>query len=171
MNIKFTRKVTSEEQAKFLECFIGPRYLEDADINGNRDTEDGEELKQHLPNCVLEGENIPKPMQYGTEKDLAVRILINIDNGKVVDWPRDVTASFHYKSCDINVFRLLDKNMNVIYETPGGETEYVMGPDFMNEYGDYFVLGVDAEGFIIDYDKDEMEYEIKHWIKFHENDD
>ena len=171
MNIKFTQKVVKTANAKYLECWIGARYLEDAEINGDRDTDAGDLLRAHLPNVFTKETAAPKPLQGYVDSNVVARILINIDNGKVDNWTEGVNASFHYKSCDINVFRLLDKDMNVIYETPNEDTEYVIGPDFMNEYGDYFVLEVDADGSIIDYDKDEMEYELKHWIKFHEDND
>jgi hypothetical protein len=169
MKLKFMKRINVEAKAKYLECWIGVRYLEDAEINGEDDTDSGDLLSANLPQVFTKESDAPKPMRGYTDNGVVAHILINLDNGKVGNWTEGVTAKFHYKSCDINVFRLLDADMNVIYETPNEDTEYVIGPDFMNEYGDYFVLRVDADGFITDYNKDEMEYEIKRWIEFHED--
>ena len=129
--MKIKLQVTQEFDVKYLLAEVGARYWEDATVNGIEDTE---------------GDLIPcregdywKPM-------------IDIETGKIVNWTIGETASIHYKSCDDNVFKLLDADKNVIKEIDG----YVINMMCPNDigYGDYVIMDIDAEGVIAGFEAD-----------------
>lgn len=150
-------------QAKYLYCYIQPRYWEDSDINGEEDDVNGTLFKKFFSHYLMSSEmmiNLGLPERYAND---FFRIVIDLDNGCVIDWPEGISAEFGYKSCDMNVFALLDKDHNIIYETPEGETEYVIGPKFMNDYEDYFVLKVNEDGTIKNWNSKAMIEYLQHW--------
>jgi hypothetical protein len=103
------------------------RYWEDAEINGVQDTE--------------EGDNIP----------LKVGILweprIELETGRVIDWPQGTTADIHYKVCDQGEYWLEDAEGKRL-KWKG----YYVPNDLLaigdNGYGDYIILKISAEGII-----------------------
>jgi len=78
--------------------------------------------------------------------------LIEVETGKIVNWEQGKTAKIHYKSCDDNLFKLLDENKNVITSIDG----YVI--DMMcpvgEGYGDYVIMNIDENGIIKDWEAD-----------------
>ena len=99
-----TLKVITESgvPVKFLRARCGVRYWEDAEVNGKAD-EDGSLI----------------PCRNGEEWCP----LIDLAEGRIVDWPPGTTASIHYKVCDEGVYELLDKNCKVVIRCDG----YVIG--------------------------------------------
>ncbi len=110
----------------YLKVAAEARYYEDAKLNGEADIE-----------------NEPKvPFLVG-------RVwcpTIELETGKVIDWPEGLTADIHYKVCDQGCYRLLDADRNVLIEKDG----YV--PDILspggNGYGDYIIMKIDGAGQI-----------------------
>lgn len=158
----------STEFPAFLQCWIGASYWEDTSFNGEDDTENADFLRNNFPESFFLShekigyEPVKKDMERYNQDYLYLEI--NLETGVVLNWPKGVTADFHYKSCDMNYFRLLNKKYTILAQTPEGDSEYVIGPSFMNEWGDYFVLRVNEEGYIINYDVDEMEAALQEWI-------
>ena len=64
------------------------RYWEDAEINGTGDTEDGTLIP-------LKVGNLWKPS-------------IELETGRVLEWPQGTTADIHYKVCDQGEYWLED---------------------------------------------------------------
>lgn len=159
-------KITTEVNPHILECWIGARYWEDSKFNGKYDDEYGNFVKSHFgPDFIKHDDNIDHPAKRISEIyhfDF-LYLKIDLDDGTILNWPEGITANFNYKSCDQNFFRLLDKNGSVIHQSK--DSEYMIGPKFMNDYGDYFVPNVDEDGNIEDYDKDEMEESLIDWIE------
>ncbi len=129
MKVELVKKMTYE--VKYLLVKAGARYWEDSDVNGVEDTE---------------GTLIPfRKGDYWCPK-------IDMDEGRIVDWPEGMTADIHYKVCDDGKYTLTDAEGNVIAIDKG----YV--PDFLSPagdpgYGDYIIMQVDGTGMILEWRK------------------
>jgi len=110
----------------FLKVDAEARYYEDAKLNGAEDSYEEPKV----------------PFLIG-------RVwcpTIELETGKVIDWPEGLVADIHYKVCDQGCYRLLDVDRNVLVEKDG----YV--PDILcpggNGYGDYIIMKIDGAGQI-----------------------
>lgn len=117
------------------------RYWEDAEVNGVPDDR---------------GEWIP-----GRAGD-TWNIRINLNTGRVLDWPENTTASIHYKVCDGGEYWLEDISGAVSFKWCG---EYV--PDrFLchgsRGYGDYIILDINSQGCIENWSRPTID--SKDWI-------
>lgn len=134
--MKFEVKETVTKEVKYLSVACGVRYWEDATVNGVED-EDGSLI----------------PFRQGG--DWAP--LIDVDEGKVVDWPEGTTASIHYKVCDDGAYSLLDKDKNAI-KTIEGYVPNCMCPEEAG-YGDYVIMEIDGSGKISGFEPSFGEFE------------
>lgn len=129
--MKFTVKTEAVKTVKYLRAECGVRYWEDATVNGV-DDENGD-----LIPC-REGE--------------AWAPLIDLETGKIKDWPEGTVADVHYKVCDDGAYELLDENRQVVRRIEG----YV--PDIMcpkgEGYGDYVIMDIGPDGVIADWRPD-----------------
>lgn len=125
-------KVKQKIDVKYLGVSVKVRYSEDATVNGVEDT-DGELMP------LMDGENW--------------EILIDINNGAILDWPKGTTAKVHYKVCDEGRYTLLTELHDLIVAL---EDAYV--PSMLsigqNGYGDYIILNIDENGFIENFKAD-----------------
>lgn len=103
------------------------RYWEDAEINGVIDTEDG----QKIP---LKKGNLWKPV-------------IDLQTGRVIDWPQGTTADIHYKVCDQGEYWLEDADGKRL-KWKGSYVPNDLLAIGDNGYGDYIILKISAEGII-----------------------
>lgn len=133
-------KIEKEFDLAIAECQIFARYWADSEVNGVED----DAFAPTMP-CV---ETIKNPWTF--REELAWCPIINLNNGKIMNWKEGVKASVHYKSCDENLVAIIDVDGNVVkrYE------DYV--PDFLCPkeagYGDYVIMDIDENGFIQDFD-------------------
>lgn len=74
---------------------------------------------------------------------------VNIDTGKIEDWPQGKSGRVEMKVCDEGTYRLLS-NGKVITSL---ENEYVPHGVVPGEYGDYVDLQIDATGTITNWPK------------------
>lgn len=118
-----TIKVNKSVDLKYLSFTVGPRYWEDATVNGVEDT-DGDLI----------------PFRDGDDWNVS----IDIDKGIIMKWPQGTTAEIHYKVCDDGTYFLKeeDETIRLIKE------DYV--PNIMpgEHFGDYIILNVDETGKI-----------------------
>lgn len=109
----------------FLKVEAEVRYSEDAVVNG-----------------VSDDDGVLMPLLNGANWCPT----IELETGKVVDWPQGVIADIHYKVCDQGRYLLLDADLNVLAEKDG----YV--PDILSPggsgYGDYIIMKIDGTGQI-----------------------
>lgn len=117
-----------------VECV--PRYWEDTTVNGI-DDEDGSRIP------FREGDRW-KPQ-------------IDLETGKIIDWPEGMTANIHYKVCDEGMYWLgTQDNPKMFQYGEPGDWSYVPD-DFLchgdNGYGDYIILIVDGSGQIRQYER------------------
>lgn len=123
--MKFDRMVKETVDAAYLHADMGVRYWEDARVNG-----------------VEEGDDPTIPFAEGD----SWRITIELETGRIVNWPYGVTASTYYKVCDAGVYHLLDAQLAEVAKkdgyvpamlSPGGEG-----------FGNYVIMDIDGDGRI-----------------------
>lgn len=123
MNIEITKKETVD--IKFLQVSAGVRYWENGTVCGIDDDE---------------GTLIPHRVGDRWEPK------IDIESGRIIDWPANVSASLHYKVCDDGKYSLMNDAGSIVLQKEG----YV--PDIMcpkeEGYGDYIIMDINEEGFI-----------------------
>lgn len=132
--MEFNVNIPANINIKYLKIDAGVRYWENGEINGVCDKEDGCPMMPFAQECETKGEYRWRPT-------------IDIETGKIVGWPKDVTASVHYKVCDDGRYSLYTEGNTPIVETT--DNCYVL--DCIGEYGDYIVMNIDGEGLIKDW--------------------
>ncbi len=129
-------KETKKYDVKLLVVDAGVRYWEDAIVNG---IEDKEGLKI--------------PCRNGD----SWKPTIDLEEGRILGWPKGTTASIHYKICDDGIYTLYDENFNKIKKIDG----YV--PNMLcpvgDGYGDYIIMNVDKNGIIENFKCDFLEFQ------------
>lgn len=162
MEIEITTKVKKE--IKYLGATMGVRYWCDCEYST-----DGENwIDPCVEDTEEESENMKKMTPLVVNKDIGYRpsdyweIVIDIDNGRVLNWPENFWLKTHYKVCDDGEYVFLDKEgKEVVNITKEYEQYYV--PDFLaledSGYGDYVYLNIDNEGNIEHADR------MRAWIK------
>ena len=118
--------------AVYLRAICGVRYWDDAEVNGKTD----DEGKPTIPFAVNE----------------TWCPLIDLEAGRIVDWPQGTTASVHYKVCDDGSYSLLDADKAELL-TIDGYVPRIMSPK-ENGYGDYVIMDIDADGKIANWRSD-----------------
>ena len=111
--------------ARFIELKAEVRYWEDAYLNGEED---------------IDGKI---PLRMGKNWTP----VIDLDNGRVMDWPEGVTADIHYKVCDASEYWLLDRAGERIAKWKD------------NGYGDYIVFKIGDDGLIEGWTKPDIDSE------------
>lgn len=117
-----------EVYLKTLHISVGVRYWEDGKVNGIED---------------IEGNLIPLKNSDSWEP------VIEIDNGKIIDWTIGTIASIHYKVCDDGTYLIKDQEGDTIFEYCG-YVPICMSPK-ENGYGDYIIMDIDENGIIKDW--------------------
>lgn len=130
------------EGAVYLKVEARVRYWEDAEVNGAEDTD---------------GDLIP------LRKGDTWCPLIDIREGRIIDWPKETTAKIHYKVCDEGEYWLLNWDLQTVAKWGG----FYVPDDLLcpngNGYGDYIILNVDGEGQIEGWLADEFDFEPERW--------
>ena len=129
MEIEVT--VKKKVNAVYLKAECGVRYWDDAEVNGEQEAEDSP--------------TIP----FASPKNETWTPVIEIDSGRVVDWPEGTTASVHYKVCDAGRYSLLDADKADLI-TIDGYVPRIMSPK-ENGYGDYVIMDIGPDGLIADW--------------------
>jgi len=123
------------KDAKILEVDAGVRYWEDATINGFED---------------IDGTLVP------FREDNRWKPKIDLDNGKVLNWPIGTIARIHYKVCDDGEYWLLDKDEKRIAKYK----DYYVPSRFLcfgdDGCGDYIIFNIDENGSILHYIKPQI---------------
>jgi hypothetical protein len=113
--------------ARYIKVAAAPRYWEDATINGEAD-EDGSRVPHRTGELWLP--------------------IIDLKEGRLLDWPVGVEARIHYKVCDAGEYWLLDENRQRIAKWKG----FYVPDEFLchgdNGHGDYIIFKVGPDGVI-----------------------
>jgi hypothetical protein len=134
---KITLNASTEHEVKYLQADCGVRYWEDGTVNGVVDDDDN-------------------PAMPFASKD-SWKILIDIEAGVIIDWPKGTTADVHYKVCDDGVYSLLDADRKEVKQIDG-YVPSIMCPEG-NGYGDYVIMKIDGDGKIANFVPDLSDFE------------
>ncbi len=126
-------------KVKYLNIDAGVRYWNDSCINGNEDADDDPKM--------------PFAIKIKDSK-WRWRPIIEVEQGKIVNWPTYIYAAINYKVCDDFYCAGVDENGVVLAEY-GGYVPTIMSPDG-GGWGDYIIMHVNAEGIIENWDKELM---------------
>jgi len=105
------------------------RYWEDTEVNGVEDT-DGTLIPFREGDCWCP--------------------IIDIDEGKIINWPSSKEAKIHYKVCDACYCELLT-DQNVVVSKYDGYVPNILCPED-GGYGDYIIMNVNGDGIINKWD-------------------
>lgn len=129
-------------EAVYLEVDAGVRYWENARINGEEDSV-GDKM----------------PFRNGDRWQPVIRI----SDGVVMNWPKGMTASIHYKVCDDGEYFLQDANGSRIRKYK----DYYVPEEFLchgdKGYGDYIIFSIGPDGEIEKYRRPAIDAE--YWIE------
>lgn len=156
--MKINRTIKIEQDIKYLKACMGIRHWQDCDYSKDdgktwidaceEDTvEESENMKEITP-CVIK-----KNIGYG-DSDYW-EIIIDLDNGKILDWPNNISIRTHYKVCDDGEYIFLDENKEEVVNITDKYDQYYV-PDFLaiedDGWGDYVYLNIDNQGNIEHFD-------------------
>jgi len=128
----FTMNVPTTVNVTKLYCVMGVRYWEDATVNGKPEDEDG-----------------PK-MPFAVGDTWAINI--DLETGKIDNWPGGVTARTHYKVCDAGAYSLIREDGRVA-ASRDGYVPSMLAPNG-GGYGDYVILDIGPDGTIASFRAD-----------------
>lgn len=115
------------------------------------------EFKKHIP--FIERKDI------GYKESDYWCITIDINEGKVLNWPKGYCLNTWFKVCDDGLYQVIDIDGNVVWDSM--KTGYYYVPGFLciddEGYGDYMDLTIDGEGYIKDW-KTKGIRELKEYI-------
>ena len=123
------------KSAKFIELDAGVRYWEDATLNGQEDTQG-----------VM-------PFRDGDRW----RPIIELENGRVLYWPKGLIAGIHYKVCDDGEYWLLDVDQNRIAKWKGFYVPNSILCVGDNGFGDYIIFQINEQGLICDWRQPQLD--------------
>jgi hypothetical protein len=75
----------------------------------------------------------------------------DIDKGKILNWPKEMTASIYYYFEDCGVYELIDSIGEIFYSTDNQLVPRLLCPK-RNGYGDYIIMDIDGDGNVADWD-------------------
>lgn len=114
----------------------------------------------HLPTEVeISAVEINVPVRFGDEDmpyDFPLRTgdtwraVVDIDTGKIRDWPSNQSGKVYLKVCDAGAYRLLDNDNQMVAMLAG---YYVPHGVIPGDCGDYIRLDINSEGVIVNWPK------------------
>lgn len=125
--------VINGKEVRFVDVYVEPLFIESAEINGIKETE--------------ENLNMPFVTEGGELRKHNWKFTIDVETGKILGWPQGTDACVFYKVCDQGIYEYKDVVGNLLYKE---EWDYV--PRFLqiNEEGwnDYIFIDIDENGYI-----------------------
>lgn len=92
-------------------------------------------------------------------------ILIDIKDGKIINWKKGIEVDVYAKVCDDGVYTAYDNNMQPVWEREGYVPKLMDFDESDYGYGDYFGFVVEEDGHILDWPNKKLKYLIKDFIK------
>lgn len=127
-----------------LKVDLGVRYWKDGEINGEDDISYEEQKAGEAPRMPF-AEKMDRVTGATPHGAYRLRMFIDLNTHSVIGWPKGTTAKLHYKICDDGEYTIFDKDGNEI----ACVQSYV--PEFLGEYGDYFIMDIDQDGEIANF--------------------
>ena len=151
MKIDIIKKVT--EDIKYLKATMGVRYWNDCSYS----TDNGKTWIKAEEDTEEESNKFMNAIPFVKRQDIGYResdywdIIIDIDEGKVLNWSKDFCISTWFKVCDDGEYVFLDKDMNEVVNITKEYKEYYV-PNFLSledeGYGDYVYIDINGQGNI-----------------------
>ena len=113
--MKVTVIKKEEVEIKFVSIDINPRHLDE--------------------------EEKPVPLIHGERWN----VIVDIDTGKIRDWPQGEEREYYWKICDAGSYHLLDEDERIQLSI---NNNYVPNNLLPGEWGDYLDLKINGEGVI-----------------------
>lgn len=129
--MKIKLKIEKEVEVSTLQVKADVRYWNDTEVNGEPDTDDG----QNIP-CKQGDLWMPE---------------IDIETGKIRNWTQGVTANVHYKVCDGCGWEIKTPEGEVVLSAEDGYVPDTLSPK-ESGYGDYIIVDIDENGQIADWE-------------------
>ncbi|MBQ4380499.1 MAG: hypothetical protein II806_04405 [Bacteroidaceae bacterium] len=130
MKATFTREV--ETEVKYLVVDAHVRNWDSGEVNGEEDDDENPRMPFANKACSM------------------WNITIDVDEGRIVDWPEGVRAGVFYKVCDEGVYSLLDADKNLVERVESYVPDCLAISD--TGYGDYICFDVEPDGHIEDWE-------------------
>lgn len=124
------QKSCAQGEPAYLEVRASVHYWEDAQVNGQEDT-DGRTIPLRQLNCWCP--------------------VIRLCDGKVVGWPEGVVAMIHYKVIDEGDYWLRDAQMQRVAKWASAYVPDAFLCPGGSGWGDYIVMTIGADGFVRDW--------------------
>lgn len=131
-------KIEKEVELKTLVVKAGVRYWEDTEVNGEIDTEEGDNIPCKVGNLWC-----PE---------------IDIDSGIIINWKQGVKADVHYKACDCFGYEIKSDEGVVVVSAEDGYVPNTMCPKERG-YGDYIIMEINEYGLISNWKFDFSDFE------------
>ncbi len=128
--------IEKEVDLKTLHVQAGVRYWEDATIN-DVDDEEGNLTPCRVGECWCP--------------------VIEIDTGKILNWPIGTKASIHFKVCDSGTYIVKDDEGNDCMTIENDYVPSCMSPKEAG-YGDYIIMDIYETGYIADWSFNPSEF-------------
>ncbi len=155
-------------ELRYLKAKMGVRYWVDCKYSKDNgftwiDPEDDDEVTDakvvaDMPFIV------PEKDRWGTTNYWV--ITIDLNEGKVLDWPKGFMISTNFKVCDDGEYIFLDENKEEVINITKEYDQYYV-PDFLaledSGYGDYVYINIDGDGNIEHFER--MKSDIKDYFK------
>lgn len=121
--MKHTIKIEKEVYIKFINVYLPVRYEE-----------------EDIPNDF--------PLRIGDMWNAT----IEIETGKIIDWPQGQTGDMHMKVVDEGFYELLDEDDNVVVSRKGDYVPNKLLPPY-DGFGDYVHFKINEQGIITNWYK------------------
>ena len=165
--MKVNSKVTTEFDIDKVICDIDVRYYVDCSFskdNGEtweKDFEDDDKsddyVKSQLP-CMKNVKFIKRNLLSGKEREEERQDwcpVIDVNEGKILDWTPGFCLNTHFKVCDQGVYVYSNQDESQQIVSCDCDEYYV--PKWLDEiddgYGDYMYISINGDGTIKDWDK------------------
>ncbi|BBU58558.1 hypothetical protein KU6B_48230 [Mameliella alba] len=124
--MEVTVMAKTKVEVRKLHCVMGVRYWEDGEVNGKEDDDNSPVMPFALGNTW--------------------KITIDLETGRIDDWPEGVAAKTHYKVCDDGFYSLIGKDGSVVASLDG-YVPSMLAPNG-GGFGDYVILNIRPDGSI-----------------------
>lgn len=151
--MEIRRKVVVTQQVRYLKATMGVRYYVDCEYS----TDNGKTWNKNFEDTEEESERIKKLTPCVVKKDIGcgaddyLELIIDLNEGKILDWTDGFCLKTHYKVCDDGEYIFLDKDEKEVVNITKEYNQYYV-PDFLSledeGYGDYVYLNINGDGTI-----------------------